>query len=460
MRWIWIALLLACGGKSDAPAPDERPAMRLITDAEIAKYTADLMRKLGDNAKRKCERPVLRGSPATGSGAADLAVFDRPEGSLAKCLTELAAIKPEDFAAKPPAVVELDGRCGGEVEGAIRKATQHADMCSPFQIGQREPLSAVPPYIGVARLVAVRARLLAERKNVDGALWLLLDTIRMNHDLARGHVSMLTAVIASASNDIVLDAAQAILAGSPPPAKLDELGEAVDRLLATAPSIADPIAGEAEHMSLFVGLAPLQPADWTPPGGWAEGKRPTPNPQQKSFGDVRDDKAIMLVVADSLATTLAGACPAGATYKHCHAKLTKVVREGLARAAGNTNVAQVYKTLSKQHASAPDAEAARLQIRGAIIEILTGMATAAFNIYVEKPAAGYARLVALRLHLEVVRAKRCPTAAQLTAAPYAALRAPALLGDSVAIAAGSNAIEIRPPSWIKDTRREWAIPCL
>ncbi|MEO8705723.1 MAG: hypothetical protein ABI867_37170 [Kofleriaceae bacterium] len=463
MRLVWsaIALVIACGSKSEEPAGP----LRMISDAEIAASKAALMKRLDANKLRRCERPVLRGTPISGSGAADIASFQQPDGNFGKCLTALAELsgKKEDLTKPGPAVVELDGRCGIELEGVIRKAAQHADGCSPFQTGVRTPRSSYLPYLLSARLMAMRARIRADgpTKDVDGALWLILDSIRMYQDLARGHTSLLVGMVAAAATDALLDEAQLILTNTTP-AGVAELASAVDALIASTPPISEMFSGEGEHMSLQFGLPPLQPAGWTPPGGWPDDKRPTANAAKaNAFGAPEDGKAIMLVVAEATTKAFETACPSGASFKTCHAGLVRVGREGEARARGNDDIKRVYDGLVAK-AKAGD-ETARTQIRDTIVDILAGLGSASFPRYADKPTMVLVRLVGMRMHLEVLRAKQCPAAAALAAPPYAALRAPALLGDAVVVAVGSNAIEVKPPAWLKleakPGKTPWVIPC-
>ena len=47
----------------------------------------------------------------------------------------------------------------------------------------------------------------------------------------------------------------------------------------------------------------------------------------------------------------------------------------------------------------------------------------------------------------------------LTAPPFAALRAPAALGDALVITATPASIEIAPPAWVASRKPPWRVRC-
>ena len=459
-RWIAAivtAIVIAGCGTNDAKPAASGPS-RLVSDDEIARFDADTTRRLTENVTRRCDRPVLHGAALPGPAGPDIAAFDRPVGNLAACIASLDELgKTDKLADRTPALLDFEQRCGIEFEGAIRKATAHRDACSPFQIGQPQPSTPLS-LIRIAKIVGLRARLRAENHDVAGALWLILDAVRLYQDVSRGHATLLTSMIGTAAIDALLDHAHAILEADVP-AQPAELAAAVDRLLATEPAFSDALAGNVDQMAVF-SLAPLKPAGWVPRGGWPDGARPGKRPDGPiKFGDPRDDDAIALVVVDTQRAALAAACPADATLQACHVGLVQFGRAGAARAKGNTDVARLYQTLVAQALHEPDAEATRIKIRETIVDVLAGIATPAFDNFAEKRAAAFARLAALRLHLEVVRAARCPTAAELEAAPYAALRSPRLLGEAIGVAVASGALELTAPAWMKHSKMAWRIRC-
>ena len=460
-----LAAAFAFVGCGD-PKPTAPPGPpRLVSDAEIDGYSADTTRRLADNASRRCDRPVLRGAALPGPAVADAAAFDRPTGNLATCIASLDELgKTDPLEARTPALLDFERRCGIEFEGAIRKATAHRDACSAFQVGRPQPAAPLT-WIRIAKVVGLRARLRADSHDVVGALWSLWDAARMYQDLSRGHATLLTSMIGTAATDIVVEHARAIVEAAPalPAGALDELTAALDRLLATEPGFTDVLAGDVDQMAV-IAIAPLRPDDAmirraapaTKPG-----KPDQPPIATTSFGDPRDDQAIGLVVIATLRASLATACPTDATFRACSQGLAQLARDGEARAKGNTDLAKLYRTLVARayEPTAEAAEAARLSIRGTIVDVLASVAPPAFENFAEKRAGAYARLAALRLQLEVARAKRCPTTGELDTAPYAALRSPRLLGEPLVVTSANAGLGIAPPRWMKRTKLAWQIRC-
>ena len=104
-----------------------------------------------------------------------------------------------------------------------------------------------------------------------------------------------------------------------------------------------------------------------------------------------------------------------------------------------------------------DAVATAPRIRGAIVQILASVAHPAFSTYVGRHAESYARLAALRVHLEVLRAGRCPT--ELAETPYALL-SPATLGDALVLRPIEGGdLEVSTPAWIDSMRLASRISC-
>nr|MBA3454367.1 hypothetical protein [Deltaproteobacteria bacterium] len=452
------ALLTVAAACSKDPPPKEP---RLFTDAEVAAYETQLMARVAQTANQACLR-----SPAV----ADLIALAEPTGPLGTCLA--GARKLEDATGHTlaelvedsnPQIVEVDGQCGAALEQTVRTAAAHRDACSPYQTGVRkEPDSWTPVMVG-AHLLALRAGLSAERGTPVAALAMLLDGASAYRDLARGHVGLLPTMISFATTDIVVEQARSVVTTAKlTPAEVEPLVARLDALLASEPPFADALHGERHHFELFYGLVHLKGNEWVPPGGWPEGSRPKPGegpfetkPMTKS---PRDEAAIIFAAAERMHVDREQKCPRTSTLKVCHDGLVALGGTPKTATAGEISE-DLWNDLAKATSSGDTIATAHI-IRAKIVDILVGVAHPAFSNYVGKRAGGYARLAALRIHLEIARAGRCPTEAELAAAPYPALVAPAPLGDLLTIKRTDDGdLEIGAPAWTQSSKPAWRISC-
>jgi hypothetical protein len=172
----------------------------------------------------------------------------------------------------------------------------------------------------------------------------------------------------------------------------------------------------------------------------------------------RDEGAIMIASGEKMAADREKACPAAASLKTCHDGLT-----ALGDAASKVKAAELGETMWNdlvKGTGSGDAVATAHRIRETIIDVLVNVAHPAFSKYAAKRADGHVRLAAFRIHLEVLRAGHCPTEAELAAPPYPALRAPAALGDTLAISRDiAGDLEIAAPAWTETKKPPWRISC-
>lgn len=454
-----LALLVLAACSKSAPAPE----VRLFTEAEIAAYEAALTARIADTAKRSCSRPVVREPGIDAPATTDLIAVAEPTGPVATCLATLAARAGkaklvELVEQRDPEVVSLAGTCGDALEQAVRKAASHRDACSPYQIGVRRDPTSWMGVVNGAHLLGLHARLTAERGTPAFALAMLLDGASAYRDLGRGHVGMISAMIAVAATNVLMEHALAIITTATlKPDAIDGLITGVDALLASEPAFVDTFHGERHYFELTYGMARLKGPDWAPPGGWPDGVRPATDsePMTKS---PRDEGAIMFAAGEKLAADRDKACPAAASLKTCHDGLA-----ALADAASKVKAPefgeQLWKDLVKA-AGSGDALATAHKIREAIVEIIVNVAHPAFTQYVAKRGAGYARLATFRLHIEIARAGRCPTDAELAAPPYPALLSPTALGDRLTVARKDGGdLEVSPPAWVESKKPPWRISC-
>lgn len=479
MRWFAVVVVaFAC--KSDdmpaKPSPPPPPALGLFTDAETAALEADLTAHLDANTKRSCPRPVLHGGTRAGTASADIVAFAEPTGELANCLhrvkdAEIGGKLADLVAQRAPHLVELDRACGAAIEEAVAAIASHEDACSPYQTGVR----AEPPELGApiraAQMLALRARLRAEAGDVRGALWLIADALRAYDDLVRGNVTLIMAMVGTASSAILLEHAQAILETKPlASAAAEELGAAFEVILATSPPFGAVLAGEAEHMGLYTGLVKLRPAGWTPPGGTNKDLSELGNPMREPGSKLgtRDEGAMMIASALELGEAVARACSERATYADCHRHLVQLATTAssprLEAMRGPAGMVQKLMADSSGKDTPETRERVRLQVQRMALDALASVVRPALHEYAAKRARALYRLAAARQSLDVIRAKRCPSADELESLDVRQSAAAMMgtLGDSLVATRDADLLRMQLPEWAAATAGpawSWKQPC-
>jgi hypothetical protein len=443
---------LACWSRSSAVlalvACSSQP--RLVPESEVAKYEADLLKRIEANARRVCTRPPLRGTPAPGSAGADVLAFHASTGELARCLDKLDKLAQQDLAVqienRTREILDFDEACGATIESALQRVIAHGDACSPFQIGVRPQPESFLRVMRVGHAMGLRARTAAARNQPGPGLWLTLDTVRFAQDYVRGHTPLLNGAIGKAMTDAALGHAQAILLQERaiPSARLAELAAAVDALIASEPPIHDSLQAERESTELYFGLAPLKPVAWPIPGGWIDGLGDrekvveAANRDAPTFSRHPRDGAAMWLVAGQLDDAL---------YQSGCTKTLKQCRDALASTSDDGVVAQAKRIR--------DRIATRVGATRVPAEIVDHLASAHSGRveYVATRAGTLARLAALRLHLEVLRTKKCPKPGTHAG--------PAMLGDDLTLAVSDDELEVSPPKWTRRGKAvaPWRIPC-
>lgn len=445
---------VAPGSGSGSAAPSE--AGRLFTEAEITALLDDLTKRLEATAKRTCPAPQIAAAPVTGTSAELLVELFEGTGGLAECTKRLGELAKTDLAtavkAKAPDVMAFDTECGGKLAARVIDAAARTDGCSPYQVGVKTEPKEMVKAIRVAHVVALHARELAAKGEVAAALDLSTSALRVYQDLARGHVTYITAMIASASTEIIAASTYTILDGAKlAPEARAKVAARLDALATGMPRFADIQAGERDSMDIHFGAAQLMPDTWTPPGGWADELHPRTSGKDsfptKRFGHPRDEAAVLLAMTVETAADQTRACPTTATYAECQAGLAKLASEPTP--APEEDLGKLYAGLAVA-AKAGDVESARKQIRGSIVSILKAIAQPAVAKYAGKLALSLARLAELRIHVEAL--------GTCDPGKLAAFASPPLLGAPVDVKVTGTAVEVRPPAWADD-KKVWTFAC-
>jgi hypothetical protein len=438
---IVVVCVVGCRASKEGDTP------RLVTEAEIVAHEAALMGRVAETKTRTCKRPLLRGQPLPGTAADDLHALAAPTGDLAACdarLAKLGDIKAA-AAARDAKFMAIVQECGPRYEAALVKAVSHEDACSPYQVGMLTAQS-LTSTLRATRVLGVRAVDRAAAGDAAGGLWLVLDAMRFADDLARGHTTLLDLMVAVAATNNLADYAFDILAAHPiAPEKASELSAAVGVLLAHQQSFADTFRGERDLMDLHYALAPLKPKEWVPPGGWPEGKDQRTGARGELLTkNPRDEHAIMFLTSERFAREAAAACPPTATLEACAKAFGETAP---ASKPDQASLAKIYDELK----SAKDIDAARLKIRGALVDVLGAVARPAFSDYIRKRGNAVAKLAAVRIHLELGRraaSGTCPPAIDLSDE----IIAPPGLGGRMLLTITKDGVDIAPPAWAAGTK--------
>jgi hypothetical protein len=457
--------VLACGCKRDEdrkpePAPTSPPTplpdkLRLFTEAEITELETALMKRLDENAKRTCPRPVLHGTPVPGPATPDMIALAEPTRELYACNSRITGLRamasgdPDKAEAEQAAYDVIAKDCGSTYEKAIAAIVSHEDACSPYQPGRKIDPTFVS-MLGGAKLIGAYARLRAERDPV-GAMWLLVDALRAYQDFTRGHVTLVTSMTCAAAYKMLVDPALAILHSRALSQKdAEALAAAVDALFASEPPFGDTLLGERDHMGLYIGLARLRPKDWIPPGGTNDELRELSESSMHAGSrlDPRDEAALMLAMPERTGVH-ARACLAR-NLKRCWQELVSLAKRAGSATGAMDNPAALFEELLAQHGSkdTPEVrEKVRLQVQDLVVTTLAATVSASYKDYVGRKARAITALVALRYALAFERDGRCPPKRGLGGLHESTWAAAgmSLLGAPVRLTAQDDAIAVTPP---------------
>ncbi|MFH1530998.1 MAG: hypothetical protein ABIK09_09735 [Pseudomonadota bacterium] len=412
MKTIIGLLLLGTLAAPPAAGEDPTPVSALVTPEEVAAVEARVMQRIAEYRAVRCVRPVLRGDPTPGSGAEGLAAFGADAPALQGCFSfseeNGEAISPKDLVAfletgegLPVDLTEaLRSECGG-VSAAVSAAVAHGDVCSPWRPGIKG-IPAFLPFIRTSKIAVILGRTAYTSADTLPLARAALDRIRFDQDTFRGGGTLIAAMVGTASTIAyqvpwlrwLLDQA------SLDEAALSEIVDSLGVLLATEPPVGEIIEADGYWGFLQLILPVLKGSDWTPPGGWDHDHVSAPEDGAgapfgtRSFIDARTDAAILLVAMDEIQRAQTAACPLDATPLACIDGLRKHSEE-MQRRLEVSKIIRAIRVLGS-----PDA---RTALRQWIVDILMGVATPAFEKYVEKYSLRAIRIAALRVHAAVLR---------------------------------------------------------
>jgi hypothetical protein len=405
-----LSFLLLPGPAAGADETPQGPA--LVTPEEVAAVEARVMARVDAYRVASCRRPVLRGTPAEGSGTE--AVRGIAEGGPLhqRCHAFLDAnaegLPSTDFDAfiasgagvAPDLAAALPEGCG-ELPAAIRDAVGHEDVCSPWRPGVRGNPSFLP-ILRTSKAAVILGRLGYTPADCLPELRVALDRIRYDQDIVRGGGTLIAAMVSVASTvryqvpwiRWLLDR------GDLDAAQLTEVIDSLGILLETEPSIGGIIEADGTWSFLQMILPTVKGSGWVPPGGWDRDHQPSAAGAPESpygsqhFIDPATDAALVVVAMEEIQRTQDAACPADALPLACIDGLRRYGEEARRR-DGNGAVLRAIKVLA-----APDPRAA---VRRWVVDILMGVGSPAFARYAEKYALRSFQLATLRLQAAMLR---------------------------------------------------------
>lgn len=387
----------------------------LISAGELAALEGKLMERVKANQVAKCPRPVLRGDATAGPADDDIHQLLGPgNAAVMECLTYIEKNPDIDAYLESPVESLADTIAKAQkvcapVAPLLSAAVQHEDSCSPYLAGRK----GHPHLIRLIRLSKAVA-LLMERLSLLGhpakAVELGLDLLVLSQDVSRGGASLICAMVGVATSQIItLRGIRTVLNATDhlPAAQLASLMAQMDRLIAAEPTFGSFWDYERVGFALMSILPGIKPEGWEPPGGWDEGT--TWDPAAAALGESiegvsnQQQYGLVLLAADRSFRLLSSACPQGTAPIPCHEALEKAGREN-ANKATDEKFARTFKTLLSQQPTE--------EIRAWILDILSAVATPAFNKYVVRYANRMQNYVAVRSHLAILAFRleqgRCP----------------------------------------------------
>jgi hypothetical protein len=262
---------VACEGR-------EREVVQVPPSISIAEIEQVFEADLVALAATPCDRPVLRGEPATGSGTEALRELVTPrDPELVACAArwrDLPRQEKQDrrtcddlrdsvhCAWRPvsAAAREALGACGPRLEGAVRAAVAHGASCGPTTLaaGAAENVQTMT-MLQLVSLLHIHVQELAAAGRALDAVRLALDAAQASLDQTRGGATWIEATY---TTGLVSGIASLVGSVTKSPAlaadELSALAREVERLLGGVPSVQDTLLADLAYILQHGSLAYLR----------------------------------------------------------------------------------------------------------------------------------------------------------------------------------------------------------
>ncbi|MFN3196835.1 MAG: hypothetical protein ACE366_00260 [Bradymonadia bacterium] len=269
-----------------------------------------------DNARKTCPRPVLHGQPTPGNGEEALLDAISHDGPNAQCYEALKSVREKQpKTSYSVSDISLTDRLSADerskvlaacasVPDQITRFAAYEQMCNPIMQGRRSARTdnTRSQAIQLAQATALHGRHLAT-KDPTAALKLLLDGVRVQHDLERGGRPFLTAALSTHATRS-LGAAITVVLDDPrlQTADLVEAERMIDVLLDTLPPVGGVAIDERRDVAYSIAFIEDQPAN---------------QPSKPGVADIKPDRWPFLMYSDESAELHTRLCPHEATLEAC-----------------------------------------------------------------------------------------------------------------------------------------------
>lgn len=428
-----LALCLALTGCAPNGCQEggQVPMLAAREKAQVAKRVIGAAQ---ENAQRQCPRPTLRGEATPGSGEEALRALVQIDGAQHTCFNALADTKdqarallkaPDEAALSAPLTPELETAAAAcaMLPEKIAAAAAYGALCNPFMFGRADEPKDLKGVLYLGYGAALQARMLYRSgKPMEGAR-LLLDTLRLLHDLRRGGSTLVVDVMtATALGPVLAEATKIFDSPQLSAAELATLGKELAQLQQTQPGFTGALAHDLMDTVYRTGLRDVQPADWRP-----EGAHPPPPSSRHLTPEDRESSWLALMAVEESVLALEKMCPKGAPLPDC--------LKALAR--WDEIYVEVGKAQDEAALSQGDVPRSLVALRREQLQILHNVGTPDFSNLLRRAATHDAALQALRLQVATHAAAggggRCPDLAALDQAPLRALRSVKALGETLAL---------------------------
>ncbi len=254
-----------------------------------------------------------------------------------------------------------------------------------------------------------------------------VDQVAGVRQLGEGEQNLVRMFVVQSGETAIADVLDEILRrGGLLPADLDALAGAIDRLIATEPRVGTAFEGSMRWLR----------------GSLLHSKYSIP---ASGGHDIRDEVPLTLAALEEIEPLLVAACPPSASLSTCHHRLP--ARTKNLRLAG-----WFIDDVADQIGASDPSQKRRLQSELTHKVALNQLG--GYPFYVERAATDVSRLVALRVQIELVRAKTCNVPIDLLS--------PKVFGEPVTLTTLGDSLRIEPPAWAKTGIRSiesWTIAC-
>jgi hypothetical protein len=464
-----LAFLVGCSPQEKNDQTDKK----WINEKEITALKNMLSEILEENRSQRCPRPVLRGTPIEGPAEEDMKVVLDLEEELSTC-RKLLADKSEglsevlffpegktrtgypvrsgltsrlldDPRANTKDVSEIEKACV-PIVGRIDKAVSHGDACNPDRPGLGDAPLIVPSYIyflrGSKGAVAVARKLLSNGEVLD-AVQLMLDFVRLGHDISRRSRSLIAPIIAAYVTRSAVSFLELAFNQRPEIGRdsLRQINAELAILLSTEPHPGKWLRGELMGYAHYFLTPFVTEPGWAPERGWSHYYEYS---HEEYPIHLHEFCGLGVMTMMELYQELEKLCPLEATIEQCHLGLVSFVEE-------KTGLKEINREGSDWLTKFLLARDATTMYRRLVLDIYKASWASSMARYVAHYGWGRFYLAALRLmvryRLMAEASRTCPGISAFDKEPLLSLRPDPYSGGKIKVEKhGGKLLVLRSPA--------------